>query len=75
LILVLDRFSAGGFAALAEAWTARNAWQDRPVTLLQDGQTMASGICRGADWDGSLLVEGPRGLERHLAGDLSLRSL
>jgi len=75
LALVLDAFGAGGFAALAPAWAARNAWQDQAVTLLQDGRAVASGICRGADRDGSLLVEGSSGLERHLAGDLSLRPL
>lgn len=75
LAAALDAFSAQGFAALSDDWQRRHAWQDRPVALLQDGRLEAAGICRGADRDGALLVEGPSGVARHLAGDLSLRSL
>lgn len=73
LVQVLDCFAAQGFAALAEEWGRRHAWQDRPVQLLEEGRVAASGICRGADRDGALLLEGPQGLVRHFAGDLSLR--
>ncbi len=75
LVQVLDVFEAAGFAALAGEWGRRNAWQDQPVHLLEDGRVMASGLCRGADDDGALLLEGPQGLVRHYAGDLSLRPL
>lgn len=75
LVAVLDRFTQGGFGPLAAEWESRHAWQDQPVNLLQDGRVAASGICRGADRDGALLVEGANGLVRHLAGDLSLRPL
>lgn len=75
LVAVLDRFSRGGFAALADDWQRRHAWQDCPVHLLEEGKVVASGLCRGADGDGALLLEGPDGVLRHLAGDLSLRPL
>lgn len=74
LAAVLDRFSAGGFAALRDEWLTRNAWQDRPVRLLRDGVVEQEGICRGADADGALLIETATGLERCLSGDLSLRA-
>ena len=70
---VFDRFAVAGFADLADEWRRRNAWQDRPVVLSQDGQVVGQGVCRGADADGALLVETASGLERFLSGDLSLR--
>lgn len=73
LARVLDRFTAEGFAPLAEAWQSRNAWRDSPVVLLQDGVEIGRGLCRGADADGALLVVTAAGLERFLSGDLSLR--
>ena len=75
LALVFDEFSDGGFAALRTHWQARNAWQDRPVRLLREGQVVLQGVCRGADSDGALLVQTADGVERCLSGDLSLRPL
>lgn len=70
---VLDRFSAGGFAALQSAWQQRHAWQNLPVRLLQDDAVEGEGLCLGADSDGALLVETPVCIKRFLSGDLSLR--
>ena len=72
---VLDQFSRDGFVALREAWLARNAWQDCPVNLLHDGVVERTGICRGVDADGALLIDTASGLERCLSGDLSLRAV
>lgn len=71
---VLDIFSAGGFPAVREDWQRLHAWQGRRVALLRDGHVQLSGLCRGADADGALLVETPAGLERCLSGDVSLRA-
>ena len=75
LAQVLDDFSAAGFAVLREQWQARHAWQDLPVRLLRDGCVVMTGVCRGADVDGALLVQTASGLERCLSGDLTLRAL
>jgi BirA family biotin operon repressor/biotin-[acetyl-CoA-carboxylase] ligase len=75
LALVLDCFTAGGFATLRDEWLARHAWQDRPVRLLRDGVTEKEGVCRGADADGALLIQTDTGIERCLSGDLSLRAI
>ena len=75
LAQVFDDFSAGGFAVLREDWQARHAWQERPVRLLRDGRVVMTGVCRGADVDGALLVQTATGLERCLSGDLTLRAL
>ncbi|MCE1239952.1 MAG: biotin--[acetyl-CoA-carboxylase] ligase [Azonexaceae bacterium] len=69
---VLAIFAVDGFATLKNEWQTLNAWQDRPVVVLGD-TTEISGICRGADDDGALLVDTDAGLRRVLAGDLSLR--
>ena len=75
LAQVFDTFAEGGFSALRSHWQARNAWQDKPVQLLREGRVAMSGVCRGADADGALLVHTATGVERCLSGDLSLRPL
>ena len=70
---VLDRFASGGFVALRDEWQALHAWQGHPVNVLHDGRSVLSGMCRGADADGALLVETAAGVERCLSGDVSLR--
>ena len=75
LASVFDVFSAHGFAALRDPWQQRHAWQDKPVRLLRDGRVEKSGVCRGADTDGALLVQTAAGIERCLSGDLTLRAV
>lgn len=70
---VLDRFDAGGFAALQSAWQDRHAWQGQPVRLLEGEHLEGEGICLGADSEGALLVETPVCIKRFLSGDVSLR--
>jgi BirA family biotin operon repressor/biotin-[acetyl-CoA-carboxylase] ligase len=73
LAAVLDRFDAGGFAALRGDWHEQHAWQDRPVRLLDGNRIDRHGICLGADEDGALLLQTATGIERCVSGDLSLR--
>ena len=73
LIEVLDIFAVNGFSGLKTEWQSRHAWQDKPVYLLADGEQSSHGLCRGVDAYGALLLETPAGIERILAGDLSLR--
>lgn len=69
----LDQFAASGFPGLRAAWQSRHAWQDAPVHLTGDGRNGLSGICRGVDDDGALLIATAAGIERCISGDLSLR--
>lgn len=72
---VLERFEHRGFAALRNEWTARHAYQDRPVLMLPpDGSTLR-GIARGVADDGALLVETAEGVRRFVAGEVSLREV
>lgn len=75
LAVVFDRFSVQGFAGLREDWQACHAWQDRSVRVLRNGAPEKTGLCRGADADGALLVDIDGVLERCLSGDVSLRTV
>lgn len=75
LVTVLDEFSQQGFAPLRADWEAHHLWQHQPVALFNDGIEQGSGLCRGVDNDGALLIDTGNGLQTLLAGDLSLRAL
>jgi BirA family biotin operon repressor/biotin-[acetyl-CoA-carboxylase] ligase len=68
----LDCLAELGFASLREEWLARNAFQDLPVRLIGERDTL-EGLCRGVDVDGALLLETPEGLQRIISGEVSLR--
>jgi BirA family biotin operon repressor/biotin-[acetyl-CoA-carboxylase] ligase len=64
----LDRFFAGGIAAISAAWTERSGMAGRRVRA--DGVV---GRARGLDADGALLVEDDGGaLRRVVAGDVAV---
>lgn len=71
---VLDAVAVDGFAGQKSGWMERHAWQDRPVRIVADDGGEISGVCRGVDEVGALLLERPGGIERVWAGDVSLRA-
>ncbi|MCL2524860.1 MAG: biotin--[acetyl-CoA-carboxylase] ligase [Betaproteobacteria bacterium] len=73
LAAVLDIFAGEGFAALRADWQRRHIWQDRPVQVLDAGETPLTGRCLGADADGALLLQTAAGQQRIHSGDVSLR--
>ena len=73
LLGTLESFAAAGFAPLREEWTTRHACQDAPVSLTSDFGAPRTGICRGVDSDGALLLESDGRIERVLSGEVSLR--
>lgn len=73
LLLVLDEFSAAGFAALRDDWLARHAWTGQTVNVHAAHAPVLEGTCMGIDPDGALLLETASGVQRILSGDLSLR--
>jgi BirA family biotin operon repressor/biotin-[acetyl-CoA-carboxylase] ligase len=73
LLVTLESFAGGGFAAIRAEWMARHALQDAEVTLSSDFGPPRTGICRGVDADGALLLEVDGGIERVLSGEVSLR--
>jgi len=69
LLRTLLAFGQGGFAPLQNAFNTRDALHDLPVTL-SDGR---SGIARGVDATGALLVEAAQGLEAITSSEVSVR--
>lgn len=70
---MLMRFEREGFAPFVARWARLDALRDRPVTVVAAGGAI-EGLARGIDRDGALRVETPRGVERLLAGEVSVRA-
>jgi len=68
---VYDRFVEAGFEALVAEWEARSCLTGREVTVDCSGRHI-TGIVRGLDPDGRLVLDGPQGEERIVAGDVSV---
>ncbi len=60
-----------GFAGLRSRYEAYHCLPGRRVTV--EGSARLSGVVRGIDAQGALLVEGPGGVERVVAGEVTLR--
>ena len=69
LLATLLAFERGGFAPLQNAFNARDALHDMSVTL-SDGRT---GIARGVDASGALLVDTAQGQEAITSSEVSVR--
>ena len=71
---LFDTYAAAGFPALRGAWEQRNAFAELPVAVRGESATL-QGTCAGVDDDGALLLRTGDGVQRVLAGDVSLRPL
>lgn len=69
----LDTYAVVGFAGLRDAWQLRHAHQGARVRITGGTEDM-TGICRGVDGDGALLLQTDAGLRTVVSGDVSLRS-
>nr|WP_315228235.1 biotin--[acetyl-CoA-carboxylase] ligase [uncultured Limnohabitans sp.] len=69
LLATLLAFERGGFAPLQNAFNARDALHDMRVTL-SDGRT---GMARGVDASGALLVDTAQGQEAITSSEVSVR--
>lgn len=72
-IVVLQEFEASGLAPFNNEWRSADVLRNKEVTLsLADRATR--GIARGIDSSGALLVETPTGLEKFVAGEVTVRA-
>ena len=70
---LFDHWQDAGFAPFRAAWQQRDAFRDQSVRLF-DGQRELVGRNAGVDDDGALLLDTGSGVQRILAGELSLRA-
>jgi BirA family biotin operon repressor/biotin-[acetyl-CoA-carboxylase] ligase len=74
-VALLRDFARIGFTAALAEYQAADALRDRPVRLQGNGgQAMTTGIARGVDGDGALLVEHAGQMHRIIAGEVSVRT-
>ena len=73
VILAMPQFESQGLAPFRARFLARDANLDRVVRVEQSGK-LSTGLARGIDESGALMVETSRGLERIYSGDVSLRA-
>jgi BirA family biotin operon repressor/biotin-[acetyl-CoA-carboxylase] ligase len=71
---VLEAFARDGFAPLRAEWQRHHAWQDRRVTVVLPDGRRESGVARGVDEDGALIVAARAGIRRYHSAEVSLRS-
>jgi BirA family biotin operon repressor/biotin-[acetyl-CoA-carboxylase] ligase len=70
---VLTQFDADGFAAFHLRWNALHAHQGQHVSIIDRGQVVHEGCCRGVDQLGRLLLDTAGGRLEIVSGDVSLR--
>lgn len=63
---------SSGFAPIRPVWERYSALMGRRVTVICGAERL-SGVVRGIDPDGALLVEGEAGVARILGGDVSIQ--
>lgn len=68
----LDEYERFGMAGFVEKWNRLDNFINRPVTLLI-GSLEITGIARGINDQGAVLLETENGLESHIGGEISLR--
>jgi BirA family biotin operon repressor/biotin-[acetyl-CoA-carboxylase] ligase len=72
LVPALRDFPRHGLKPHLSHWGACDALFDRPVNVENAGE-ITSGIARGVDSHGALLVETPGGVQRFISGEVSVR--
>lgn len=74
LIEMLAEFEGAGLAPLLDEWRQHDIVSGLPV-VVATAHGAESGVARGIDAGGALLVEHEGGIKRYLSGDVSLRPL
>lgn len=72
LLSMLLQYERFGFAAFRDAWAALDGLNGRPAQVVV-GDSAVSGIARGVDADGALLLETTDRMQRFVSGEASLR--
>lgn len=70
----LERFAVVGFKEFREQWCLLDAFKGHSVKVFRQGSDALTGIARGVDDTGALLLETSGAVQAISAGDISLRS-
>ncbi|WP_264874393.1 bifunctional biotin--[acetyl-CoA-carboxylase] ligase/biotin operon repressor BirA [Vibrio agarivorans] len=70
----LQDYEALGMHGFVERWNRVDNFLNRPIKLMM-GQREISGISRGINEQGAVLIETEQGVEAHIGGEISLRGL
>jgi BirA family biotin operon repressor/biotin-[acetyl-CoA-carboxylase] ligase len=73
LIRAIDAYNEAGLEAFTQEWARFDLISGRNVELRQDRETMISGVARGIDSHGALLIEQDGVTRRYHAGEVSVR--
>ncbi len=68
----LKRYEQAGMAQFVDKWNKLDNFINRPVKLII-GAKEISGISRGIDEQGAIVIETQQGLETYIGGEISLR--
>ncbi|MGB0833368.1 MAG: bifunctional biotin--[acetyl-CoA-carboxylase] ligase/biotin operon repressor BirA [Psychrobium sp.] len=74
LIKLLNEFEFSGFSAFVERWHQHDCFIGQHVQL-QMGQRQVTGIAKGVDTQGGLLLEVDQQIQSFFGGEISLRKL
>ncbi|MCG3776941.1 MAG: Bifunctional ligase/repressor BirA [Nitrospira sp.] len=74
LAQALERFSVTGFKGFRQQWCRLDAFHGLPVNVSGPGSSSLTGIARGVDETGALLLETGEAVQAVSAGDVTLRS-
>jgi BirA family transcriptional regulator, biotin operon repressor / biotin---[acetyl-CoA-carboxylase] ligase len=74
LAQALERFSLTGFKGFRQQWCRLDAFHGLPVNVSGPGSSSLTGIARGVDETGALLLETGEAVQAVSAGDVTLRS-
>jgi BirA family biotin operon repressor/biotin-[acetyl-CoA-carboxylase] ligase len=72
-VSALTQFENDAYEGLVDTWSQWDIMKDKHVEL-HSAQSIQTGIARGIDNDGRLLLETSNGVEKISAGDVSLRA-
>jgi BirA family transcriptional regulator, biotin operon repressor / biotin---[acetyl-CoA-carboxylase] ligase len=72
LLKAVRQFEQHGFGEFAARWNEYNHYADQTVTVIRGEETF-TGIDRGVDETGNLVLETAVGLQKHNSGEVSLR--
>jgi len=72
LLSMLLQYDRQGFAAFRDAWSSLDALNGRPAQIIV-GDSVVTGVARGVDAEGALLLDSGERVQRFVSGEASLR--